>query len=317
MVGHVDHGLRPDSAADAEWVSRLASDLGLDCIVRKADVQSLVDHTSMGVEEAGRTLRYQCLNEIAVEQTCSVVTTAHTADDQVETVLHHILRGTGLRGLCGMPETRPMSADVILLRPFLTTSRTVVAAALSELDQAYRTDATNTDEGRTRSRIRHLLIPLLREEFSTTVDESILRLSHQASEVLEMMRSPAVEKLDHALIDANPWVAKLNCRVLERSPRPLIREILRLLWEVQGWPQAGMDFHRWEMLATSVMEQGDRSVENLPGGFCAQRRGEMLVLQQLAGSSKKKNPASKRIRGKRSGDNLLSHLAALSSALKA
>ena len=104
----------------------------------------------------------------------------HTRDDQAETILHRIVRGTGPRGLAGMPAWRPLSEEVVLLRPLLKVARAAIRDYLVALGQPYRDDATNADLSRTRARIRHDLLPKLAAEYNPKVANALVRLGELA-----------------------------------------------------------------------------------------------------------------------------------------
>ena len=187
-VAHLNHGLRGGEAdADEAWLARLCSGLGLPLETAKADVASLAAELGDGFEAAARKKRYEFLQKTAERWGARFVATAHTADDQVETVLQRIVRGTGLAGLAGIPCCRRLSESVVLERPMLSIWRHNVIEYLRRLGQDFRVDSTNVDARYTRNRLRHQLLPLLREEFNSAVDESILRLAKQAAETQQYL----------------------------------------------------------------------------------------------------------------------------------
>jgi tRNA(Ile)-lysidine synthase len=136
-VGHFDHGWRPESGEEAEFVRQSAKQFGLDFYSERAT------GTTPANEESARRQRYDFLLRIAREQSCLAILTAHTADDQAETVLHHLLRGTGLAGLAGIPAVRPLDDGILLIRPLLKVSREELRDYLSRRDLTYRDDPTN------------------------------------------------------------------------------------------------------------------------------------------------------------------------------
>ncbi|HUQ69788.1 MAG TPA: tRNA lysidine(34) synthetase TilS, partial [Planctomycetaceae bacterium] len=143
VVGHYNHRFRGDAAdADAVWVASLAQRLGLDCEIGVADRVAESSVASVP-EESARHERYAFLTQLALDRQCVAVLTAHTADDQVETVLHHVFRGTGLTGLHGIPTDRPLTEGVRLIRPLLDVPRSMLEQYLVDIGQDHRTDATN------------------------------------------------------------------------------------------------------------------------------------------------------------------------------
>src|SRR5439155_1463745 len=121
------------------------------------------------LEAVARELRYDWLMRVAGEAGASFVATGHTADDQAETVMHHLLRGTGLRGLTGIAPRRLLAPQVELIRPLLEVQRTEVLSFLDERKQPYRHDRSNLNLGFTRNRIRHELLPNLADKYNPAV----------------------------------------------------------------------------------------------------------------------------------------------------
>ncbi|MDX1682277.1 MAG: tRNA lysidine(34) synthetase TilS [Phycisphaeraceae bacterium] len=161
-VGHIDHNLRPDSDADARFVAELADQLNLPVQARTLDGSRL--KAAENLEAAARTARYRALADIALECGANLIATGHHADDQLETVLMRLLRGTSARGLRGLPWRRSLdTADhVDLIRPALAVDRSTAENLLATLDQPFRRDPTNEDLQRTRARLRETVLDPLR-----------------------------------------------------------------------------------------------------------------------------------------------------------
>ena len=155
VVCHIHHGLRGAEAdRDECFVRALAEQLGLPCAVSRIDAAALALRDHISVEEAGRTARYAFFAQTAGEG--GRIATAHTLDDSIETVLMNLVRGTGLRGLCGIPRIRGN-----IVRPLLDCTRAEVEDYLGALGQPYCTDSTNLTDDYTRNRIRHDILPRL------------------------------------------------------------------------------------------------------------------------------------------------------------
>ena len=153
----IHHGLRGAEAdRDEQFVRELAGQLGLPYTVRHIDAAALALENHLSVEEAGRNARYAFFAETALEG--GRIATAHTLDDTIETVLMNLIRGTGLHGLCGIPRTRGN-----IVRPLLDVTRAEVEEYLALLGQPYCTDSTNLSDDYTRNRVRHDILPRLRE----------------------------------------------------------------------------------------------------------------------------------------------------------
>ena len=278
-AAHLDHGLRgEESRSDAEWTARLCQQLGIPCEIAHEDLPAFARASGLGLEAAGRRLRYDFLCAAAGRAGCGFVAVAHTADDQVETILHRIIRGTGLAGLRGMPRRRRLSESVELIRPLLEIRRSTVRGWLTAHGHGFREDPTNRDESFTRNRIRHRLIPLLESEFNPQAAAAILRLAQHADEADEALSTLARRLLDQALLDCSANACRLDCRMLAQQPSYLIRESLRLLWEDLGWPLQAMGSAEWTRVAALVLEDGGAAT--LPGRIQVIRRGELLVISR-------------------------------------
>lgn len=271
-VAHFDHQTRgSESRQDAEFVERLCDQLDVPCVVGRRPDESLPPKS----ENHARDLRYEFLISTAERLNCAFVLFAHHADDQAETVLHHILRGTGISGLKGIPASRPLSETVTLIRPMLKIPRALALDYLTEIEQAYREDRSNRDPKFTRNRIRNDLLPKLRDEFNPQVDAALLRLSGQAIEYQQLIddRLNALEAA--AILDLNPDMCRLNADCLRAEPPIIVRSLFVRLWSSQRWPRQSMGHAEWNSLADSLHT---RQSFTLPGPIDATHRGNLLVL---------------------------------------
>jgi tRNA(Ile)-lysidine synthase len=247
-------------------------------MTERTDIRRRADKTGRGIEETARGARYEFLEHAAIAHRCSHIAVAHTADDQAETILHHVVRGTGLAGLRGMPGLRPLSAEVMLIRPLLEVSRADVVRYLAELGQEFRIDATNDDMQLTRNRLRHTLLPLLSAEFNPQVTESLTRLGRQVADVQELIGRLARPLLTGAIIEHTPERVVLDAAPLQDADRHLLRESLRLLWTDQQWPRQRMGFDHWDRLARLIQTGQSSQSLTLPDGMTAKRAGSTIEL---------------------------------------
>lgn len=290
-VAHFQHGTRPDSVHDQVWVARLCAQLGVEFWTnahkgvsqyRVSDLESVTSAASQLVVASEATLReqrYQFLQDVARQSGCPYLLTAHHADDQIETVVHHLLRGTGLRGLSGIPEHRQLSEDLELLRPLLTIRRQQILEYLESLGQDYLTDSTNFETTFTRNRLRHELLPLL-AQFEPQFAEHLLELSKHAQEVQTYHQELVLRVLGEAVLSRSADYVRLLCRPLQAFPDFLIRETFVELWTQQKWSRGPMTRPDWERLARLVHQE--KGSESLPVQMFAERRAEMLVISQNA-----------------------------------
>ena len=160
-----------------QFVVELCRRLSVTCEVGRVAVDRLAAESGDGIEAAARTARYHFLEQTAGRLGARFVATAHTADDQAETILHRIIRGTGIRGLSGMARARPLG-HATLIRPLLGVRRAELQTYLDALGQPYRHDQSNADLRFTRNRIRHQTMPQLREQYNAGVAERPVAVRH-------------------------------------------------------------------------------------------------------------------------------------------
>ncbi|MDR1796995.1 MAG: tRNA lysidine(34) synthetase TilS [Clostridiales Family XIII bacterium] len=209
VCAHVNHGLRgEESDEDERFVFTLCERLGVPFELMRIDASKVAEETGMGVEEAGRAVRYAFFDEVAEKLSASspggdvCIALAHNRDDQVETVLMRILRGTGTDGLAGIPVRRAGAAGFPVVRPLLDTPRWEIEMFLAERGIAFRLDSSNDARDAFRNRIRLDLLPQLEEESGGCVRQSLLRLARNAAEdrdYFEQVTGPLLEGWEHSL----------------------------------------------------------------------------------------------------------------------
>jgi tRNA(Ile)-lysidine synthase len=244
------------------------------------DVAKRAADRGIGIEEAARDARYEVLKDIALPDHCPFVAVAHTADDQVETILHHVLRGTGLAGLRGMPRERELTDGVRLVRPLLDVRRNEIERFLKEIGQVFRQDRTNDDVSLTRNFLRRELLPLLERRINSRVREHLLQLAEQAAECEESILIAAEQLLMTALLDQSTTCVRLRCDLLASASRHLVRELFVRVWHNQQWPRQLMTFSHWNALA-AMARTGEPHSVNLPGGLIGRRRGQLIAIECL------------------------------------
>ncbi len=191
---HYNHCIRGAEAdADELFCEKLCNSLGVEFVARRGDVPSYAENHKMSVEEAARSLRYECFDSVARELFCDEaggcslkIAVAHNLDDRIETVLHNIARGTALEGLKGIAYSRGH-----IVRPILDLSRKETEAVCNEFGISYRTDSTNNEDTYTRNKIRNRILPYLNEAFGGDFSSGLLSLSELASEDNEYIKMQA------------------------------------------------------------------------------------------------------------------------------
>ena len=271
-VGHVNHGLRgEESDADAVFVRNLAESRRIRYIEHRVQPEEWTLDNSGSVESAARRIRYDFLTRTAEQLGFRYVAVAHTADDQAETVLHRILRGTGLDGIAGMSAARPLSEAVSLIRPLLGVFRNELLEFLKQIGQDYRTDSSNVAETFTRNKIRNKLLPLLRAEFNPKIDDALLRLARIARESEETL-----DAVLDVLLPTSVDPTQIDAAVL-RQPKPLVRAFFRRLWKEHDLPLREMGLDQWNELIEFLLQGNGRRL--FPGNVLVERNGERISVR--------------------------------------
>jgi tRNA(Ile)-lysidine synthase len=278
IVAHAEHDLREDAPLDREFTAAVARDMGLEFVSRRIACRDVARETGEGIEAAARRLRYAFLVEAAGAAGARAVVVAHSADDQAETILHAILRGTGLAGLAGMPVVRELAEGIALARPMLGILRSVVRGYLAACGQAWRDDLTNADETFARNFLRHAILPSLVEGPYPAAVASIRRLGRQAAGIAGAVAAAADLLLDdHSRREADGSIV-IDPRRLARLDRHLLGELFVQLWKREGWPRRDMTARHYLRLADLIGGQGTARPIDLPDGIRCRTSPEGRVI---------------------------------------
>jgi tRNA(Ile)-lysidine synthase len=237
-IAHLNHQLRGvESEADAEYVSNLAGSLCIPITIDRQDVAAYRTERNCSIEEAARELRYAFLARVAREVGANRMAIGHTRDDQVETILMHILRGTGITGLCGLAPRSPMAYDrqgiswpakqsnLLVIRPLLDITREETTSYCQEHQLAPRIDSSNLSPSFFRNRLRLQLLPLLRQ-YNPSVDQALLRLADIAKEDSALIEQQASGVWDEVARQENNAIY-LDKKQIASLPIALQRHLLR------------------------------------------------------------------------------------------
>ena len=282
---HVHHGLRGEAAdADAAFVRELAWEWKLPFVLKRIDTPSLGRQWGVGVEEAARRGRYDALAEAAREAGAPAVAVAHHADDQVETVLHRIVRGTHLRGLGGMPVKRRLAEGVSLVRPLLWARREQVEQYCRSQGLSWRTDHTNAQLDHTRNFIRHELLPLLRDRLNPRADEALLRLSSAAAEAEAALDDLSGRLLERACRKRLDDRIVLRVAPLRKAPPVLASLVFRSALSELSAPQQALTQERFADLLEVLA--GRVPAIDLPGEIRVARQGQSICISRGGASGR-------------------------------
>ena len=210
---HVNHMIRGREAdRDEEFARNLCEKLGIEFLCERVDVPALSENAGESVELCARNVRYEIFEKTCKKLGISHVATAHNACDNAETVLFNLVRGTGTRGLCGIPPKRPLCDGVTVIRPLIYAERKHIEEYLSEMSQDFVTDSTNLDSNYTRNYLRNEIVPLLRN-INPSLEESMSRTSRLHMKDEDYLSSEA----ERCLSDSIQQLSKLHESILSRT----------------------------------------------------------------------------------------------------
>lgn len=279
IAAHLNHQLRAEAEKEEQFVGDLARRMGAGWESRRCDVTAQARRGGEGIEQAGRRLRYEFLRQVAERLSAGYVAVGHHADDQVETVLFRLFRGTHLRGLCGMAACRPLgSGGVKLIRPLLSVSRAEIEEFCRRNKLAWCTDASNEDVKFRRNFIRHELLPLLRSRVNPQLDAAILRMAESFQEIERHLAGEGQEVLAEAggqPLAGGEAAVVLDRKTLARQTELIRRYAIRAALERAGVPMGAVGSEHLAALAR-MAEGAGPTAQELPGGWSARASGESL-----------------------------------------
>ena len=306
VVAHYNHRLRgADSDADAAFVQELAEELNLACVLGEAESRIVgataesagerVAPTEIHASEAQlRDQRYLFLEQTAARLGARYLALAHNRNDNIETILHNLFRGTGASGLSGIPMFRDLGPDLVIARPLLATTRETIVAGMASIEQNFRHDCTNDTDLWNRNWLRNSLLPSIRQRYPAA-EEAILR----AADLIDQ-QNVDIRMLAEAFIEAS--VVTSSTQIVLRNPgspagfiptsppQTVFVSALSILFDRQNWSRGSMTRRHWDGLwqifrgpATDSLDNSLNVSLNLPGNLRASRlRDGSVVVERLA-----------------------------------
>ncbi|MBQ9914694.1 MAG: tRNA lysidine(34) synthetase TilS, partial [Clostridia bacterium] len=271
-AAHLHHGLRGAAAdRDADFCQSLCREKGIPFYGKKVDVKALAEEKGMSLEEAGRYARYAFFAELQREQDICRIATAHHADDNIETVLMRLIRGTGPKGLAGIPYR-----NGAVIRPLLDVSRKEIESFLSDIGQTFCTDESNFEEAFTRNKIRNSLLPTIEKEFNPNFRASFqeqIRLYAQNADYIQEQTEEAFARLSQETDGGY----RFCCKALRNEPEFLVRNLLHLCLDGLLTKGQGTGGHIEAIYRLLQAGQGELS---LPDGITAEICYDSLYLHR-------------------------------------
>ncbi len=274
-AAHFDHGIRPEAGRERALVQHAAGKLGIPLFLGSGSVPAEARRTKKGIEETARLLRYRFLEETARAWNAGSIALGHNRDDQVETILHHIIRGSGWRGLQGIPPRRGL-----FVRPLLACGRSELRAHVRDRHVPYALDRSNLDNRFLRNRIRNRLLPYLERGYNPAAAAALLRLGENLAEGWETLEKPLFKLVPRA--GARDEVALRLSKIAKLTDFQLYLLVDLVLRERFGVLQ---DAERTHFDAAKRLIRSGRSGKavHFPHGIVARLEHGNLVLSKSAG----------------------------------
>ena len=243
VAAHVNHNIRNDAKADEDFVVNYCKQKGIEVYVLSIDIQKKAKEEKRGTEETGRDVRYNFFEEVLIKTKANKIATAHTANDNAETVIMNMMRGSGTSGLKGI---RPIR-DNKFIRPLIETTREEIEKYCEEYNLNPRIDETNFENDYTRNKVRNLLIPMIKEEFNPNIIMTVNRLSDIMNEENEYLDNLTKQKYKEILVEESIGkqivldLKSFNAQDLVIKKRLILHTINMLQGNVQGIGKVHID----------------------------------------------------------------------------
>lgn len=229
-VAHLDHLFREESTSEADFVEEKAKDLGIDFYRKTVDVPKIIEKEKISAESAARHERFKFFRDIYEKFDYDLLALAHHRDDQVETILLNIFRGSGLRGLSGIQKKLSLNG-LEIIHPLLNLSKREIEEYCRDNKLEPRIDKTNKENIYSRNIIRNKILPIVEEEINPSVRTVIARNADLIAEEEEFLDKSAENKFLRALIFANDKNVKLDLNILKKYDKVILRRVLRKAYQ--------------------------------------------------------------------------------------
>ena len=281
---HINHKLRAEADEEADRVAEMCDRLGLECNFFEADCGEMARSLKISTEEAGRYIRYEIFDEVAaqleeegVPRDRIFIAVAHNADDQSETVLFRLLRGTGVHGLAGIPAIRPSDSGYLIIRPLLSVTRKEIEDYISENRLHPNIDASNAGTDYTRNRIRNELIPYLEKNYNPNIRETLRRYAYLADQDDELLSDAAFAALDgHFTVEEERNRVLLEIKELRNDPPAINSRVIGYVLKALRIEE-NVNHELVRLLMNLIYTDNPSASIDLPGGFRAYREYDTVI----------------------------------------
>ncbi|MBI5359730.1 MAG: tRNA lysidine(34) synthetase TilS [Planctomycetes bacterium] len=280
-VAHLNHKIRgAESDADAEFVKNLALKYGLPFTIESIDIPSLAEKSTDSLENIAREQRYMFLKYVAETVGANKVATGHTIDDQAETVLLRLMRGTGLRGLQGILHVRRITkrSPILVIRPLLEIDKELILGYLTQKKIDYRIDSTNLTNHYLRNKVRNTLIPKLQEEYNLEISTLLAQLANQSAEMFSYFEAEVSGALRRIIVEEEDNRITLDAKHLAREHIFLQTNIITSAITLLKGNTTGITYKHYRSILNLLEKNGSCAEAQLPGKISILKEYDRLII---------------------------------------
>ncbi|MDP8253218.1 MAG: tRNA lysidine(34) synthetase TilS [Candidatus Kaelpia aquatica] len=264
-LGYFHHGIRRESDREQEYVGSLASNFKIDFYTKKSDVPLISKKEKRSLEDIARRERYKFLVSTAKRKSFNKIAVAHNSDDQAETLLQRLIRGSGLKGFKGISFKMDMNG-VEIVRPLLASSRKEIEKYLEKNKISPCIDKSNFDIKFNRNKVRHELIPYIEKEFNPNIKELLCKTASNMSQLHGFIEVEIEDAFKRCVKKESSYV-KIKTDRLKRFHPYIMAELTRRAVEVVKGDLKRLEYSHWKEIESLIYERPDNSVVDLPGGI--------------------------------------------------
>lgn len=281
---HINHKIRPSADAEAENAARICDRFDLECLIFEADCLGMAEDLGISTEEAGRKIRYEIFDEVArqlEEDGCPneniYIALAHNADDQSETVLFRLIRGTGNHGLAGMPYLRPSDWGYMIIRPLLDVPREDIEAYIKANKLHPNIDESNMTSDYARNKIRNELIPYLEKNYNPNIRQALRRFAQCAEADDVFISDITFNEMDRYMtIDDESGTVELDITEMSDYPIAVSMRMFSMLFKMMGFEDR-TSFELLQSVLRLAISGNPSSVLDLPDGYKAIKDYDRII----------------------------------------
>lgn len=278
VVCNLDHGLRgPESRADSLFVKKISGEMGLELVHKKIDLNKS-GLKNLSTEEAAREARYRFFRDAAKKSHANIIATGHTLDDQAETILMRLVKGSSLKGIVGISPVRE-EGMLHIIRPLIELEKGEIVKYLDAAKIPYRTDRTNLEPIYFRNVVRSQIIPFL-ERYNPRLKRVLFNLAEHLREDFEFIYRERL-KARRYMFKGGEEIIEISLKDIAVQPRAIQKEILRDSLDKVGGEVKKLSFRHWKEMEGLIKHKRKGSSVDLPGGIRVSRTARELVFRRI------------------------------------